>query len=213
MESKITLLTTIESMNDDRALYEWLKNAIYLCEFIVPHIKFYYVKMGTITMIIRMLDPGQICGTDVADAVSLRRRCTRASTRFGNTAGELLCTWHTALIVNDIWVPPTWEGDEETLPSFVPFRYLPWMPETSEDLGQASYDKEGHVLCNEHTPYQPAQDCPWCQYRRRSLVNQAKTMSPNYDKPDAFSTIVYESLPAPNVIPIDEEGWGIQVGH
>ena len=122
---------------------------MYLCEFIVPHIKFYYVKMGTITMIIRMLDPDQICGVDGAQTVSLRQRCTRASIRFGNVAGELLCTWHTALIDNGIWVLNTWHGDEETLTSFVPFKDAPWMPETSEDLGQVSYDKEGHVLRNE----------------------------------------------------------------
>ena len=33
------------------------------------------------------------------------------------------------------------------------------------------------------------------------------------DKPDAVATIVYEDLQAPNIIPTDEEGWGIQVGH
>ena len=55
LESKMTLLKTIESKDSDKALYEWLKNAIYLCEFIVPHIKFYYIKMGTITMITRTL--------------------------------------------------------------------------------------------------------------------------------------------------------------
>ena len=38
-------------------------------------------------------------------------------------------------------------------------------------------------------------------------------MSPDYDKPDAVATIVYESLPAPNIFRIDEEGWGVQVGH
>ena len=213
MEGKITLLGTIECMDDEKALYEWLKKVIYLCEFIVLYIEFYYVKMGTITKIIRMLDPDQICGTNVAETVSRRQRCIRASIRFGNIAGELLCTWHTALIETKIWVPPTWEGDEEALPSFVPFRHPPWMPETPDDLGQVSYDKEGHVLFNDHTPYQPAQDCPWYQYRRRGLVDQAKKMSPDSNKPEAFTTIVYEPLQAPNIIPIDKEGWGVQVGH
>ena len=43
LESKMTLLTTIESMDNDKAVYEWLKNVICLCEFIVPFIKFYYI--------------------------------------------------------------------------------------------------------------------------------------------------------------------------
>ena len=213
LESKMTLLTTVESMENDKALYEWLKNVIYLCEFIVPSIKFYYIKMGTITMIARMLDPDQICGVDVERTMSLRRRCTHASILFGNVAGELLCTWATTSIDNDNWVPASWRGDEETLPSFVSFKDVPWMLETSDDLGQVSYDKEGHVLCQEHSVSQPAQDCPWCQYRRRSFVEQAKKTSPDYDKPDAVATIVYEPPPAPDVIPMDEEGWGVQVGH
>ena len=213
LESKRTLLTTIESKDSDKALYELLKNTICLCEFIVPFIKFYYIKMGTITMITRMLDPDQICGVGVGQTMSLRQRCTRASMFFGNVAGELRCTWHTTTIDNDNWVPATWSGDAETLLSFVPFKDAPWMLETSDDLGQVSYDKEGHVLCQEHSVSQPAQDCPWCQYRRRSLVDQAKKMSPDYDKPDAVATIVYESLPVPDVIPVDEEGWGVQVGH
>ena len=89
------------------------------------------------------------------------------------------------------------------------------MPETSDDLGQVSYDKEGHVLFvkSKHSMSQPAQDCPWCHYRRRSLVEQAKKLSPDYDKPDAVATTVYEPLAAPDIIPMDEEDWGAQVGH
>ena len=158
LESKMTLLRTIESMDNDKAVYEWLKNAIYLCECIAPFIKFYYIKMGTITMIARMLDPGRICGVDVEQTMSPRQRCTRASIFFGNVAGELLCTWHTTSIDNGKWVPASWRGDEETLPSFLPFKDVLWMPETSDDLGQVSCDKEGHVLCQEHSIFQPAQD-------------------------------------------------------
>ena len=107
IEAKFILLEVIESMEDDKALYEWLKKAIYLCEFIVPCTKFSYIKMGTITMIVRMLDPEQICGTNVADTVSLRQRCIQATIRFGNTAGELLCLWDTTGIDNKEWVPTT----------------------------------------------------------------------------------------------------------
>ena len=198
MESKITLLDNIESMTDEKSLYEWLKKVICFCEFIVPYIEFYYVKMGTITMIVRMLDPEQIRGNNVEETVSLRQRFTQASIRFGNTAGELLCLWDTTGIDHKEWVPPEWGGDETPL-SFVPFRDPPWMPETPDDLGEVSYDDEGHVLCDDHTPYQNAQDCPWCQYRKRSLIKQAKTMSPDYVDPDTFSTLVYESLPAPTL--------------
>ena len=213
LESKMKLLATIGSMNNDRAIYEWLKSVIYLCEFIVPFAKFYDVKMGTITIIMRMLDPDQTCGIDVEQTASLRQRCTHTSIFLGNTAGELLCTWDTTSIDKEEWVPTSKRGDNETLPSFVPFRDAPWMPETPDDLSQVSFDKEGHVICKEHSVSQPAQDCPWCQYRRRSLVEQAKKLSPDYDKPDAVATIVYEELQAPNIIPMGEEDWGIQVGH
>ena len=179
LESKMTLLTTIGSMDNDKAIHEWLKSVIYLCEFIVPFIKFYYIKKGTITMITRMLDRDQICGIGVEQTMSLRRRCTQASIFFGNVAGELFCTLHTTSIDNDNWVPSNWRGDDETLPSFVPFKDAPWMPETSVDLGQVSFDKEGHVLCKEHSVSQPAQACPWRQSRRRSLVEQAKKLSPD----------------------------------
>ena len=181
LEGKLTLLETIGSKDNDRAIYEWLKSVIYLCEFIVPFTKFDDVKMGTITIIMRMLDPDQVCGIDVEQTMSLRQRFTHASIVLGNAAGELLCTWDTTSIDKDEWVPTSWKGDAETLPpSFVPFRDAPWMPETPDDLSQVSYDKEGHVIRKEHSASQPAQDCPWRQYRRRSLVEQAKKLSPDY---------------------------------
>ena len=153
-----------------------------------------------------MLDPDRICGIDAEQTKSLRQRCTHASTFLGNVAGEFFCTWDTATIDEEEWVPTTWGGDDATLPSFVPFRGAPWMPETPDDLRQVSYDKEGHVICKDHDVSQPAQDCPWCQHRRRSLVEQAKKLSPDYDQPDAVATIVYEPLQASDIIPTDEEG-------
>ena len=87
------------------------------------------------------------------------------------------------------------------------------MPENPEELGEVSYDNEGHILCIERPRYQSAQDCPWCQYRRRSLIKQAKTMYPDYVNSDAFSTLVYESLPAPDVFPMIDKDWGGQEGH
>ena len=200
-------------MEDDKALYEWLKKAIYLWEFIVPYTKFYYIKVGTITMIVRMLDPEQICGIYVKDTVSLRQRCIQATIRFGNTAGELLCLWDTTGIDNLEWVPTGCETGGEPCPSFVPFRDPPWVPENPEELGEVLYDKEGHVLCSEHPPYQSADYCSWCQYRKRSLIEEAKTKSPDHINSDAFTTIVYDPLLAPNVVPMYDKWWQNQVGH
>ena len=160
----MTLLDTIGSMTDEKSLYEWLKKVIYLCEFIVPFIEFHYIKMGTITMTVRMLDPEQTCGNNVEETVSLRQRLTQASIRFGNTAGELLSLWDTTGMDNKLWFPTEGGGEEAPL-SFVPFRDPPWMPEPPADLNEVTYDAEGHVLCDDHPPYQNAQDCPWCQYR------------------------------------------------
>ena len=38
-------------------------------------------------------------------------------------------------------------------------------------------------------------------------------MSPDHINSDAFTTLVYESLPAPDVIPMFDKWWGSQVGH
>ena len=38
-------------------------------------------------------------------------------------------------------------------------------------------------------------------------------MSPDHDQPDVVTTLVYEPLQAPDIIPIDKEQWEIQVGH
>ena len=211
-EAKILLLESIESMEDDKTLYEWFKKAIYLCEFIVPYTKFYYIKMGAITMIVRMLDPEQICGTNVADTVSLRQRCIQATIRFGNIAGELLCLWDTTGIDNKEWAPTSWADDREPCPSFVPFRDAPWVQENPEEL-EVSYDKEGHVLCAEHPPYHSAEHCPWCQYRKRTPIKEAKTKSPDHINSEAFTPLVYDPLPAFDVLPMYDKWWGNQVGH
>ena len=87
------------------------------------------------------------------------------------------------------------------------------MPENDDELCYVTYDHEGHIICCEHEISQPAQDCPWRQHRRCSIVKQAKEMSPDHDQPDAVTTIVYEPLQAPDIIPIGKEKWGIQVGH
>ena len=127
-------METIESNNTYKAAYEWLKHVILFCEFVVPGNKFYDIKMGTITIIMRMLDPDHICGDDVNQTVSLRQRRTHALIFLGNVAGDLLCMWETTNIDEDEWIPSTWDGDVETLQSFVPFKELPWMLETPEEL-------------------------------------------------------------------------------
>ena len=147
--------------------------------------------MGTITMITRMLDPEQTCGINVEDTVSLRQRLTRASIRFGNTAGELFSLWNTTKMDYKLWSPYPGEAAEQPQ-SFVPFRDPPYIPDSPREKTQVSYDPEGHVLCDDHPPYQDAQDCPWCHYRKRSLIKAAKAMSPDFDYPDAFTTLVYE---------------------
>ena len=78
-----------------------------------PFLEFYYIKMGTITMITRMLDPEQTCGINVEETVSLRQRLTRASIRFGSTAGELLSLWDTSkmdYVQYLVTLPSRWSG-------------------------------------------------------------------------------------------------------
>ena len=101
LESKKKLLETVESNSTYKAAYEWLNHAILFCEFIVPGNKFDDVKMGTITIIMRMRDPDHICGDDVKQTMSRRQRCTHALAFLGNVSGELLCTWETTNIDED----------------------------------------------------------------------------------------------------------------
>ena len=76
------------------AMYEWLKNAIISCRYIVPgKDTFREIKLKTIAMLRKMLDPDGVCGVDVAETVSCRSLATYCSSLFANVAGELICQW------------------------------------------------------------------------------------------------------------------------
>ena len=79
---------------DIGALYEWLKNVIVSCRFIVPgQDSFREIKPKTIAMLRKMLDPDGVCGVNVAEIASYRDLAELCSSLFANVAGELICQW------------------------------------------------------------------------------------------------------------------------
>ena len=79
---------------DPGAMYEWLKNAIISCRYIVPgQDTFREIKLKTIAMLRKMLDPDGVCGVDVAVTVTWRSLANHSSSIFANVAGELICQW------------------------------------------------------------------------------------------------------------------------
>ena len=76
---------------DIGALYEWLKNVIISCRFIVPgQDSFREIKLKTIAMLRKMLDPDGVCGVNVAETASYRDLAKHCSSLFANVAGELI---------------------------------------------------------------------------------------------------------------------------
>ena len=213
LESKRELMKTLELNSTHAVAYEWLKHSILLCHYFVPGVKCYENEMDTIAILMRMLDPDDICGDDVAETVSLRHKATRASIFLGNVAGEMLCQWDTTAMNGEIYFPAGCDEGDKTLKSYVPFQEPTWFPTTEEELCHLGYDGEGHLVCVEHSPSHISQTCPWCQHRQCSLVESAKKMAPNFDDPDSSTMLVYHPLQAPNLIPKDEDGRALQVGH
>ena len=79
---------------DIGTLCEWLKNVIISCRFILPgRDSFRDIKLKTIAMLRKMLDPDRVCGVNVAETKSFRDLAKHCSSLFANVAGELICQW------------------------------------------------------------------------------------------------------------------------
>ena len=79
---------------DARAMYEWLKNVIISSRYITPgKDTLCEIKIKTIAMLRKMLDPDSVCGEDIKETAKWRNFALHCSSLFVNIAGELICQW------------------------------------------------------------------------------------------------------------------------
>ena len=75
-------------------MYEWLKDNIISCRYIIPgHDTFRDIKLKTVAMLRKMPDPDGVCGVNVSETRAYRELAKKCSTLFANVAGELICQW------------------------------------------------------------------------------------------------------------------------
>ena len=80
------------SEKDAGAMYEWLKNATISSRYITPGVDtFREIKIKTIAMLRKMLDPDGVCGENIAEMPKWRECAVRCSAIFVSIAGELIC--------------------------------------------------------------------------------------------------------------------------
>ena len=140
----------------------------------------------------RVLDPDHICGDDVTQTMSLRQRCIHALIFLGNVAGELLCMWDTTSSDGMYIFLLVGIGVRRRYSHLFPLiKEASWNPESCEEPCHVTYDHEGHLVCAEHPISQLVQDCAYCQHRRHSFVESAKSSASNFDDPETVATIVY----------------------
>ena len=111
------------------AMYEWLKDNIVSCRYILPgQDSFRDIKLKTVGMLRKMLGPDGICGVNVEETRSYRDLAKQCSSLFANVAGELICQWTEGDDEDKIYFPssnldfildyvskPTGENDKEDL--------------------------------------------------------------------------------------------------
>ena len=102
---------------DVGAMYEWLKDIIISCRYILPgQDSFRDIKLKTVAMLRKMLDPDGVCGVNVEETRSYRDLAKQCSSLFANVAGELICQWTEGDDDEKIYFPST---DVESILDFV----------------------------------------------------------------------------------------------
>ena len=91
---------------DIGVMYEWLKDNIISCRYIIPgHDTFRDIKLKTVAMMRKMLDPDGVCGVNVSDTVTYREQAKKCSSLFANVAGELICQWTEGKTIMKVYFP------------------------------------------------------------------------------------------------------------
>ena len=212
---------------DPGALYEWLKNAIISCRYIVPgHDTLREIKLKTIAMLRKMLDPDGVCGHKVSETVNFRRLAQHCSYLFANTAGELICQWtegdndaephlpaasvdetvasvgqkvgEVAKAVEDHSLNPP--GNE--VPGSKPF--VCRLPLPKHEIENLNKDDENVVKCPHHGPENNLVDCVFCHARQQQLIEKAEVVCKKIDKRTDVHDVkkVFHPLPSTKEIPL-----------
>ena len=211
MKDRQRLLESLLTLSTYGHIYEWLRSVIFTCAYVVPGNMFHVIKMDTIAIIMKMVDPDDICGENVDMSSAFRRTAIWATALLGNVAGALICQWDTTPLDDKEYYPTDWD-ENEIVESHIPFQAVEAaLPEGHEPL----YDAEGHALCTEHGPDDLDNNCPYCQYRKNTLISSAQLMGPVCRGPGFTTQLVYHPLDLsnPGTVPIDGASWlAIQVG-
>ena len=168
------------------------EDVIISCRFIVPgHDTFREIKLKTIAMPRKMLDPDGVCGVNVAETVSYRSLAKHCSSLFANVAGELICQWTEGTTTRNPTFPAAdvnqavEEVDRKVgedakddlnkcsdgnvapsgneVPGSKPFECL--LPLSKHEVGMPKMDDENVAKCPHHGPERNLADCVYCHAR------------------------------------------------
>ena len=184
---------------DPGAMYEWLKNIIISCSYIKPgHDTFRDIKIKTIAMLRKMLDPEGVCGVDVAETDSWRSLANHCSSLFTNVAGELICQWTEGDDNEEVYFPSVdinhviaevskvdddvkddlnkcsdnnIDHPDNRVPASRAFYCL--RPLSNNEIGNLELDGENVVRCPTHCPQRNLADCAYCHAGQQQLVERA----------------------------------------
>ena len=63
MSQRLELVTTLTKFHLNLGnMYLWLKGEILSCNYVIPGLPLNEIKMATVAMIVRMIDPDELCG-------------------------------------------------------------------------------------------------------------------------------------------------------
>ena len=211
-------------------MYEWLKDNITSCRYIIPgHDTFRGIKLKTVAMLRKMLDPDGVCGVNVGETRDYRELAKKCSTLFANVAGELICQWTEKDDNDNVYFPantidsvlgyvdkPTGQCDREDLNKCSDENVAtPDMNATEgskaftcikplhrRDVEKLTQDNAGVVMCPHHHAEQILADCVYCHARQRDLVERAEAISRKAQTEINAVEKVYFPLPSAKEIPL-----------
>ena len=210
---------------DPGALYEWLKNSIISCRYTVPVSDTQReIKLKTIVMLRKMLDPDGVCGHNVTETTHCRRLAQHCTYLFANTAGEMICQWTDADKGSEPYFPACDDNTTATLGQQVgegmktvedcslnptgdespgPKTFECPAPVTKEEIRNLDKDDENVVICPSHGPENNLFDCVFCHVRQQQLVAKAEIACKKADKGTKVHGVekVFHPLPSAKEFP------------
>ena len=162
------------------------------------HDTFREIKLKTIAMLRKMLDPDGVCGVDAAETVTWRSLANHCSSLFVNVAGELARQWTEGDDNKEVYFPnvdikqliaevSNVDDDakddlnkcsdnnvahpDNRVPGSKAFYCL--RPLSKDQIRNLELDGENVVKCPTHDPQRNLADCVYCHARQQQLVARA----------------------------------------